>query len=184
MLPVSLPVSADTKRVYATSERLDNASFDHPDVDVEPVTEATVDGIADFRDESYIETFEDFLDRGDIGVLAVENEGVVGHAWAIVARDGENTAKGYFSIRENTALIHYCRVKESERGRGIYPSMLVDLTAELIGSEGLDRVFIETDTSNTASQHGIEKAGFSDLGRGQYISLLGRTVITREGFER
>ena len=124
--------------------------------------------------------FRQYLHDGQRGVYALDGRDVVGHAWAIICRERKFMANGYFRLRKNDALIHFCRVRKSHRGRSIYPMMLVSLCKRLFAEEGVHRVFVDTEQSNVASIRGLLKAGFKPLWRASYVNYRSRLIFKRQ----
>jgi len=146
---------------------------------LEPVTPENVDRVTDFRTRAEAAGFRAFLDRGQVGLFAVHDGRVIGHAWAVVCRGGRCLANGYFRLRAGEALIHFCRVGDSWRGKRVYPAMLAALAKRLLADEGVRRVLVDSEAANAASLRGIARAGFREIGRGTYVQVFGRLVMAR-----
>ena len=87
---------------------------------------------------------------------------------------------GYIKISQNEALIHYCNVSESHRGKNIYPAMLAALCQRLFSEVKVRRVLIDTEVDNKASLRGIANVGFKPLGKGTYIQFRGWLIYKNE----
>ncbi len=147
-------------------------------IELSAVTHENVDGVADFRPPSVAHRFREYLDNGEIGVYALSEGHVVGHAWADVCKHGSRISCGYMRIGPNEALIHYCNVSPECRGNNIYPAMLFELVQRLFAEEGVERVLIDTEVSNVPSLRGIAKVNFEKMSTGVYLNVLGKLVFT------
>ena len=144
------------------------------------ITEVTFDNVGrvvDFRSEGYARAFHRFLEEGQYGVYAWLESKVVGHAWAKICGSCHCRVNGYMDIRQNEALIHFCNVREDQRGQNIYPAMLAILCQRLFAEANVSRVLIDTELDNKASLRGIVKAGFNPLGTGLYVQFLGHLIF-------
>lgn len=147
------------------------------DIVVVNLTKENVEELAGFRDKGNIEIFRKYLAEGRYGVAAMAGSGMAGHAWAYVCRKNICQVDGYFSLRQREALIHDCHVKADQRGKNIYPALLINLCARLFLEAGVQRIFIDTETTNQASLRGIEKTGFKYAGEGIYVLFRGRLLF-------
>ena len=154
------------------------------DISILEITHDNVDRVTDFRSKEHVERFHRFLNEGQCGIYAIENAKVIGHAWAIICRKKKQRANGYFELHEEEALIHYCNVKKSFRGRRIYPFMLVMLSERLFRQAGINRVFVDTEADNTASIRGIEKVGFEPGGQYFYLQFRDKLIYKRNITEK
>ena len=145
-----------------------------------PITPENLDRIRDFRDERYRVKFRTLLDDGQVGIYALLDSVVVGHAWAFVCRKAKCRLNGYWDIRANEAAIHMCNVKPELRGNHVFPAMVAALCRNLLSDGGVDTVLIDTEQDNSASIKGIAKVGFGPPhGIGLYIQVLGRRLYSR-----
>ena len=144
-------------------------------ISIQNITPDNVERVTDFRDRDKERVFRRFLNEGQVGIYAISDSKVVGHAWAVICHKKRNMANGYFELQKGEVLIHFCNVKESCRGQGIYPAMLVALCKRLFGEIGSNKIFIDTEVDNIASVRGIQKAGFRPLG--QYLFLQFRNTL-------
>ena len=135
--------------------------------------------VTDFRNEKVEESFRRFLDQGQMGLYAIKDSQVVGHAWAIICRKKRQMANGYFELHKGEGLIHFCNTEPSCRGQGIYQAMLVALYKRLLNEAKVERVFVDTDLDNLASIRGIQKVGFKPVGRYFYFQLRNRLIYKR-----
>ena len=146
---------------------------------IEHITSDNVHRVAEFRSQKQAETFHRFLQQGQVGIYALLNSKVVGHAWAYICRQSHCRVNGYMDIRQGEAFIHYCNVSENQRGQNIFPTMLVALCHRLFSQEGISRVLIDTESDNIASLRAHLKVGFEPRGVGTYIQLGGRLLFKR-----
>lgn len=149
----------------------------HKDLRVVLVTKENVGEVTSFRDEKMSHSFASYLAKGEIGVYAIIDDAVVGHAWVNVSRFKTRVVNGYALCGPGDALIHHCNVDPRFRGRGIYPFMLNALVSILKASASANRILVDTNVRNHSSIRGIEKGGFDRLGQGWYLQFAGRTVF-------
>ncbi len=152
------------------------------DIKLSEITFDNVEHVKDFRSEEHVATFLRFLEEGQYGIYAWIDSKVVGHAWAKVCKKHYCKVNGYIKISQNEALIHYCNVSESHRGKNIYPAMLAALCQRLFSEAKVRRVLIDTEVDNKASLRGIAKVGFKPLGKGTYIQFGGQLIYKHERF--
>lgn len=150
------------------------------DIKLSKITFDNVEHVKDFRSEEHAATFLRFLEEEQYGIYAGIDSKVVGHAWAKVCKKRRCKVNGYIIISQNEALIHYCNVSESHRGKNIYPVMLAALCQRLFSEVKVRRVLIDTEVDNKAALRGITKVGFKPLGKGTYIQFGGRSIYKYE----
>lgn len=99
---------------------------------------------------------------------------VVGVCWS----RSQQVRHDYFVPLGNAdATILSCMVVPKYRGRGIYPAMLGTMVGELMDKQKVRRVLIDCKSWNKPSIRGIEKAGFSLVGKGLRVVCFGRSWI-------
>lgn len=153
----------------------------HNDTDIRIVTPENVSDVKNFRSPRLEDTFRQFLDESRSGVYAYEDGLAVGHAWATPISCQPKTVNGYFRLEPGDTLIHYCHVAEDCRGRGIFGHMLHALVLSLMRDGPYQRILIDTEARNLASQHGIVKCGFTYLEERHVLRLGGRTIASWSG---
>lgn len=79
-------------------------------------------------------------------------------------------------MKKGDLQIGPCWTHPSHRGKRLYPSVLTAIAATHRGKA----LWMFTDEKNVASQHGIERAGFSRFGTGEKSGLLGIYRIMRQ----
>lgn len=146
------------------------------DIKFMEITFDNVEHVTDFRCEEHAAAFLRFLEEGQYGIYAWIDSKVVGHAWAKVSKKRRCKVNGYIKISQNEALIHYCNVSKSHRGKNIYPAMLAALCLRLFSEVKVRCVLIDTEVDNKAALRGIAKVGFKPLGKGTYIQFGGRLI--------
>jgi hypothetical protein len=147
-------------------------------LDVIEVDPGNVEKVLDFRDRRVADQFDEFLSLGKVGVYALIEQTVVGHAWLSV-RNGAAplTVSGYFPLERNQGLVHHCHVFETARGRGVYCAMVGKLIEPFLGR--ID-VLIDSNRHNRASVRAIERMGCEPLGSGTYVHVGTRLITYRE----
>lgn len=148
------------------------------DLEIKKVDFNNVYQATDFRQQKMVFIFENFLEKGDIGVFAFVNGKVVGHAWAVLNADQPSKRiDGYMDINRDECFIHYCNVSEEYRGKNIYPQMLSWLCKELVLVKKMKKIIIDCDISNVASLRGIEKIGFVFKTQKLFIRVFKKIVL-------
>jgi ribosomal protein S18 acetylase RimI-like enzyme len=111
--------------------------------------------------DARIAEFRGFLARGDRGFYAYRDGRVVNRAWVIVGPGSCDLWHGYgrLTIPAGSAYVHYCETAPEARGLGIYPAVLAHV-ARTLEEEGIRPIRISTTIDNTASQRGIDRAGY------------------------
>jgi len=94
--------------------------------------------------------------NGDLLFLVTDDERYVHRGYAL----RRTRQKHLLGEHEDTPMIAYCYTAPAARGRGLYQHALV-AEADHLQAAGFQRVVIETDPSNIASQKGILAAGFA-----------------------
>lgn len=147
------------------------------DIKLTEITFDNVEHIMDFRiEKEHAATFRKFLEEGQYGIYAWIDSKVVGHAWAKVCEKRYCKVNGYIKISQNEALVHYCNVSKSYRGKNIFPVMLSAISQKLFSEMEVRRVLIDTEVDNKASLRGIAKVGFKPLGMCIYVQFIGRLI--------
>ncbi|MBN1912284.1 MAG: GNAT family N-acetyltransferase [Pirellulales bacterium] len=146
---------------------------------LEEVNSYNVHNVTDFQPDKHSNLFEKSLREGQCGVYAVDNSVVCGHAWAVVCRNESGRSIGYYRLRAGEAMIHYCEVEPSHRGRAIYPAMLCSLCKRLLGKEKMTKVFVNTELDNAPALRSIVKVGFTTVGNYVFVLFRGRLVYKR-----
>ena len=141
------------------------------------VNRDNVVAVSAFRGETVAQSFRGMLEQGQVGVNAVADSQVIGHAWAIVRTTRCQLANGYLRLRDRQALVHFCNVREDYRGNLIYPAMVVDLTKRLFDCMHMSRVMIDTEVRNEAAIRGIQRTGFRPIGRALFVQFRGRRIL-------
>jgi RimJ/RimL family protein N-acetyltransferase len=133
-------------------------------IEITPITLDNVAEVAVIRTSEVVDRFRGFLREGQVGVYARQDSRVVGHAWAVLAGPRDRRVNGYFFLKANEALVHQCLVEAAQRGRGIFPAMLRAMSRRLFAEKAVQRVILDTERDNAASQRAANKAGFRALG--------------------
>jgi hypothetical protein len=148
-------------------------------ISIQDINHNNISRVTDFRDEAITKSFERLLDVGQVGIYAIADSKIVGHAWAIICRGKKRMANGYFKLNGGEALIHFCNVKATCRGRDIYPFMLFALCKRLFNEKRVSKVFVDTEIDNTTAIRSIQKVAFKPIGRYLYFQFKGRLVYKK-----
>jgi len=131
------------------------------DADIRRVTPKTVGDARTMDPPERIAEFETFLARGDRGYYAYVAGRVVHRSWVVRGPAVMRLWRrfGAWPIGPRGAYVHYCETAPEARGHRLYPATL-SLIATDLAVEGVQGLFIATESGNDASRRGIEKAGF------------------------
>jgi hypothetical protein len=143
-------------------------------VEIRPVTRERVADALDMESSERIEEFRGFLQRGDLGYYGYLDGKVVHRAWARMGpvRVATYHSYGPLNVESDSGYVHYCETAPSARGLGVYPAVLCAIVSDL-HARGVREVTIATTLENSASRHGIEKAGFVESRRIELRILFG-----------
>ena len=134
-----------------------------PDLRIDQVTADNLQDISQFRNETVLQTFRQYLARKDIGVYAYCDGLAAGHAWAALWHGSKRLVWGYLPVDASTACIYFCSVSPSYRGRKTYQNMLVELSKLVFESTPVRRILISCALDNLPSYSAIERVGFRRL---------------------
>lgn len=109
--------------------------------------------------------------------LAFSKDRLVHVAW-IHYYPGILKAHPLVVIKEDEAYIGRCDTHPEFRGQNIYPVVLQDIVGYAF-SKNKHRCFISTPPTHLSSIRGIEKAGFSFVGRIRVFRLFGKAFNNR-----
>jgi L-amino acid N-acyltransferase YncA len=158
------------------------------DAEIRPVTPETVGDASSMDAPERIAEFQHFLARGDRGYYGYLSGRVVHRSWAVrgpaVMRLWRSF--GAWPVGPREAYVHYCETAPTARGHRLYPATLNRIATDL-AAEGIQTLFIATESGNQASRRGIEKAGFMECARVLVRVLFGfgsQHVIETEGHDR
>jgi hypothetical protein len=104
-------------------------------------------------------------------------------AWLIGADHDRSVSERYVRLKPGEAEITHAFTKAAARGSGLYPTAIRHLCHHA-ARQGVRRVFMITRAENTASRHGIERAGLSRSGflvRVVVPFLSPRSILTVRG---
>jgi L-amino acid N-acyltransferase YncA len=136
-----------------------------------------------YMDGAVAREWERYLfDKGGEVFLAFSEGNLVHIAWLFCSpgiREPDYTVK----IKQDEAFISSCDTHPESRGKNIYPAVLQHIVGYAT-AKNKKRCFISTAPTNLASIKGIEKAGFSFVGKIRQIRLFGMTFNNRLGIMR
>jgi GNAT superfamily N-acetyltransferase len=124
-------------------------------------------------DESVVrEKLKNYLDSGGEMFLAFSECKLVHVAWLFC---NPKISEGHFfvTIKNDEAYIGRCDTHPEFRGKNIYPVILQHLISRA-SRRNKKRCFVATIPTNLASIRGIEKAGFSFVGKMRMFKLFGK----------
>lgn len=82
-----------------------------------------------------------------------------------ISRRGDKVGIYFFPLTERCSLVSHCLTMPEVRRQGFYTQML-HYIGRTLASEGQMRLYIDCSDSNTASQRGIRRVGYTEIGRG------------------
>lgn len=106
--------------------------------------------------------------------IAKNSDGIQHISW-IYYHDHHNRL---LSLGEKEAEVKFCLTLQAARGLGIYPRVINSIM-EYLGKSGMNRVFMCVHEENQPSIRGIEKAGFTLVGKVNMKKVLGFQVSRR-----
>ena len=145
------------------------------DIDVEIIKEETCDEVLKWRGKNTVKDFKNMIENKEVGIYAKSEGKVEGYTWCTLGKNNP-IPQNYFIINENQAMIHYGRICEEERGRGIGPYTLSELIKHVYGEYKIEEFFIYRDKENIASYKSLSKVGFKEYGEYNIYILLGRVI--------
>ena len=116
---------------------------------------------------------EKFFSRGAVLRIFYKQGAMVGYMWS--AKKGLNGFH-FFPLLDNEAVLYAAEVFPEFRGKGVWPIM-IDLTAQGLGREGIERVYLGCKVWNHSSYRGITKTSAIELGRVSEIRMRGRAIV-------
>lgn len=124
-------------------------------------------------DESVVhEQVKNYSDSGGEVFLGFSEGKLVHVAW-LFCNPRISEAHFFVKIKKDEAYIGFCQTYPKFRGKGIYPVVLQHIL-EYAAAKNKKRCFIATISTNLASIRGIEKSGFSSVGKMRMFKLFGR----------
>ena len=119
------------------------------------------------------------LERGDLCVAAVDDEGLAGFVWY---RRGIYDEQGIlFEMAPHEAWGYDLMVAERRRGQGL-SAVLVRAAGDVLRREGVVRVVAAIDAVNTPALRGSRTRGAREVGRVELVRA-GRISVRREAWE-
>ncbi|MBM9538451.1 GNAT family protein [Desulfobulbus alkaliphilus] len=85
----------------------------------------------------------------------------------------------FIPLAEDESVITSCFVFPENRGKGIFPCMLESICRNLSIDKNIRNVYIDCKSWNYQSVRGIEKAGFTFIGKSIRLIIRGRIFILR-----
>jgi RimJ/RimL family protein N-acetyltransferase len=124
-------------------------------------------------DESVVhQQVKDYFDSGGEAFLGFSEGKLVHIAWLFYnLRISE--VHFFVKIKEDEAYIGSCQTHPEFRGKNIYPVVLQHILRDA-AAKNKKRCFIATIPTNLASIRGIEKSGFSFVGKMRMFKLFGK----------
>lgn len=144
--------------------------------DVRRVTVENVDDAGIFQADHYLQSFHEFLQRGDAGYYAYLDGKCAHRSW--VPHNGVMDVDIFYHrpLKENEVFIHWCETADWARGHNLYPATLGQIIADNPGK----RVCISVNEKNMASRRGVEKAGFTVQEKVKTMVVLGMKFTSIE----
>lgn len=154
--------------LYSADMRL-NVNCCNDKILVEKANYKNIHHTQSFDDSRYINIYEDFIAKGDIGYLAYCRDACVHRSWVVLS--GTVYLGKYIKIdlTRDQVFIHYCKTDKNFRGQGVYPKVL-----QYIANDNVPKtLLLAIKPGNKASIKGVKKAGFNFEESYIFIQLLG-----------
>ena len=158
------------------------------DAEIRRVTSDSIRDVSTMDPPERIAEFQSFLARGDRGYYGYVSGRVVHRSWVVRGPAVMRLWRrfGAWPVGARDAYVHYCETAPEARGHGVYPAALSRIAADL-AAEGVQNLFIATESENQPSRRGIEKAGFVECARvivRVFFGFGSQRVIETEGHGR
>lgn len=98
------------------------------------------------------------------GAYAVFVKGAIAHVSWLLTQEFDKVPPPLVALKRDEAEITACVTLPEYRGRGLY-GIAIQSICQVAREQGIQRVFMKTKPSNTASQKGIQKAGLKACGQ-------------------
>jgi len=138
----------------------------HEDIDL------FVDFFDNWDEQSTRKYIQYHFDNGGKSFLAFSGHKLVHCCW-LFYHPGFKEELAHIHLKEQEAHIASAYTSPEFRGRNIYPVILQHIL-KCAAKENIKRAYITSLTKNTASNRGIEKVGFSRLGKIHGFKLFGK----------
>ena len=137
------------------------------------------------RNEEVKDRFNKYLNGGERGYYVYWEDKVISCGWVYINSKSSKTKNKYIVIPKGFAWLHDFWTHPEFRGRGIYPALLQFICKEILSKRLVllpSNILIDTDCSNTASNRGIQKAGFEFIGNIVALRIRRFWVVLRETY--
>ncbi len=107
-----------------------------------------------------------YLKRGDLGLIATDNNFLVGICWLSINQTNKIKYFNNFPVKPNTAWIHSNWVNPLYRGRGIHKRMIskyIDDLDDCITNNKIDELYVNILKTNKVSLHNYLRLGFKQI---------------------
>ncbi len=156
-----------------------NRDLDVRFIDSAELFDEIADDFSDIKGRSLATLDRERIVSGEEFLAAVYNRGrFAGWGWV---KKGPLTY-GSCKLTEGDCVIHKCRTVRSQRGRGVYVTLLMKLV-QIMSERGFTKAYIGAKSFNKASLNGIEKAGFEFVEQCDLGSFWSRSIhhLQRKG---
>lgn len=137
------------------------------------------------RDEKVYERFNEYLKDGERGYFVYYDNKVISCGWVYINSKFSEIRKKYIIIPNGFAWLHDFWTHPDFRGKGLYPTLIQRISKEILLEKLVispSNILIDTDSSNTASNKGIQKAGFELIGNIVALRIRKFWIILRETY--
>lgn len=149
------------------------------DIALEPISENNIEDVTSLFPREKVPIFREKLMKGCIGVFARHDSRVVGYQWR-KDYDVARTVKvdGYIPLKGRFSHLHFARVSDVIRGRGILSCMMAYLVSNALDRGYVD-IYTDCELDNPAANRGVMKFGFKEKFRLVVVNLFGRKLPIR-----
>jgi hypothetical protein len=131
-------------------------------ITIEPIHHNNIPDVSVLFPSGKIQVFYEKLHLGHIGAFARHKDDVVGYMWRKDYNTSNNVyADGYIPLNGHFSHLHFARVSEGMRGRGLQLLMFTYLIRDAF-SLGIPKIYTDGDQDNIISIRGTTRIGFHE----------------------
>jgi ribosomal protein S18 acetylase RimI-like enzyme len=145
-------------------------------ISLEPISTKNIEDVTYYFPREKVPIFHEKLSKGCVGVFARHGPHVVGYQWR-KDYDVSRTVKadGYIPLKGRFSHLHFARVSDAVRGRGILSCMMTYLVNNAF-DRGFVNIYTDCEGDNPAANRGVMKFGFREKFRLVVINAFGRKL--------
>ncbi|MEE2788832.1 MAG: GNAT family N-acetyltransferase [Myxococcota bacterium] len=148
-------------------------------LEIRPVEWSNVNRVSDVRSSQLAHGFRQQLTAGWLGVYAFHHNALVGHFWAQPSGPTRRRIWGGVDFGPNEVVLAWGWVSPDHRGKGIFQSMIAELTKRVRQRYPGQRIIADVPIDPRASLTAHRRIGFTCFGRLTYVTAARRLVHRR-----